>query len=741
VKLQKQCKTQQKRNYDFFNPFMLGLTFGFVFLLRKQVITSKFAQKLYVKHKFSKPFKDVTSLATKRYLKTVRITEVNFLKSFFDNQPTIGPLVIVGVSGSGVKELLSMVIANRQNTFFFKMKAHHVTSAQEFVLRFCEELGYVFPTWLTTEWAQFVLRSPPRVERVTHGELEEALKILLDTIEEKLHAKHREEGYMYPVFIIDGIFPFFEEENFKKDVYYLKLSDWFIYLYDKKLAHVVFVSNRQFLDSILNTEPLMMRGRYMYINFPVPTDLETVSNFVYLETMSRTDETKKEKGDDADVQILDMQQARWMTRCLGSHVEDIERAIAFVIRGYTVADTLARLVSESILYIESILETLLCDAAKSQDDGSKKNFYGTYLRYWRLIALLAEGQQLNRRNLITKVFREEHIEELNYLADLEVVSYSPLKGGSIEDILDIGNVYKFIEQVREPVTNNRVLKKEINNFLPLGGIMVSASSGRMSLAFAILSKYRIRSNIIWVRNKLKLYQLHDKVDEFNTLINSFQENQTTLFHSINTLANSYGPLSRVLGVREVEQKIKNFKEEEVVVKHKLESLFAKKEKAEAHINLLNAFFLEDFAFESHNFPNTKYQRFIEDYIKKYEKYSFYHANYDEDEIHQKNKDKDKNDEKVEKKENGDSPVLEISDIIDHLDEEPEGINIQSATNPHENDGESNMFLDNNEEGLSDRDERGPIEHKEKNNKNHDNNNNNNNDDNNYKKENKNNQRE
>lgn len=441
---------------------------------------SKVSQRRNVLAKFHESFhSDSVPTSLKRNVRHTRVVEGRFLKKFLDSTPT-GPLVILGPNGAAQSVLIKDVLEERKICFYLNLRMHGVTTGEELVHMLCEHLGYNFP--VVTELSQFLLRTPPRNRRVTFEEAEQGLKLITEQLTiQKL------DNYPLgiPVICLDDVYPILAGQygdQFLKDPYFSKFSDWCNCVYDGKLAHIVFVSSHPISEIVLNSIPALKNRRCLvWINFP---SVRNVNSFLVGE-FERI-KTEFELVNKRPFAIPSQLQIDWISKCIGGHLDDLDHAIVAMTRGESFTTVLQKMVSESIMFVERFMETIVKEAGEKIDATEKARVFEKYLRFWAMIEILSEREWINRRDLINEVFRD-FVAELDHYAEMEIICYltrTPSRQES-EDKVDLQT------QIQDDKTERFVLLSEDEGILE--GWIVSSGSSRLRIAFnTITNSERIK---------------------------------------------------------------------------------------------------------------------------------------------------------------------------------------------------------------------------------------------------------
>ncbi|KAL6072902.1 hypothetical protein QOT17_005164 [Balamuthia mandrillaris] len=512
--------------------YIIGGAIGLSYVAFHFIVRSMRAQRQYMYRKMLAPLQLPTSI--NNYPVLDRPKETALLATHLNNPPA-GPCLLVGPEGSGKTPILERVINGRKMVIFLDLHRNPVISGEEVVNLFARNTGYLFPP--TQFLSRIFLRDDAGKNLLSPDEVNKVLRCF-----EGVLAKEKAKGWTngIPLLCING-FHYFGSSNdlnlrhkniYEEDKDLLKFMDWCLYLTDNKLCHVVFVTSFAFWRSELDTHAGFRSRReileYGYSSTPV------VKNYLQEKVNTRI----KELGRRVPLSEDDI---RMLATCVGGQVKDLDTAISGIFRGFTVPQVIGHMVTDSLQYVETALESILLSASTSKLSigssfptggidtetlANKIAVFQKYLRFWKLMEVFSSRTNVSRRDLIRHVF-QEHVHELELYESANLVAYSHRKRKHQERKEQPptpttaadgsgGADGKAMEKDGEATATPKHVsaKSEVAALLTseeLPELMVTAGSPRLHIAFQVLLQDpRMAAQKRWIELQVKKHQQKEK---------------------------------------------------------------------------------------------------------------------------------------------------------------------------------------------------------------------------------------
>eukprot|EP00026_Physarum_polycephalum_P002568 Phypoly_transcript_02575.p1 GENE.Phypoly_transcript_02575~~Phypoly_transcript_02575.p1 ORF type:complete len:601 (+),score=89.70 Phypoly_transcript_02575:931-2733(+) len=289
---------------------------------------------------------------------------------------------------------------------FLDLRAGTIISGDELVVAFIQQSGYLLPS---TDPLSSMLIKGDKKNKISGQELNTALDLMQEVLNsEKL--KGWKSGI--PAICIDHVHSLGssvdldpKKPRVSDDSSFLRLIDWVITVTDQKLAHVFFTTTTAFaaLDLDKNTS-FRERRTLFYVHFLPP---EQAKSFLAANFNSQLPLHTQLAPADIDTII----------NCVGGHLRDLENVLDALLRGDGYMKALRKLITENVQYLVGYMQTLLENyfkEGKDKDAKSKKESCESYLRFWDLMQKLVDNELIDRREVISSIFKEKPVELDNY---------------------------------------------------------------------------------------------------------------------------------------------------------------------------------------------------------------------------------------------------------------------------------------------------------------------------------------
>eukprot|EP01127_Copromyxa_protea_P015494 TRINITY_DN4465_c0_g1_i5.p1 TRINITY_DN4465_c0_g1~~TRINITY_DN4465_c0_g1_i5.p1 ORF type:complete len:609 (+),score=120.01 TRINITY_DN4465_c0_g1_i5:81-1829(+) len=323
------------------------------------------------------------------------------LEKFFSMPPT-NPLVIYGSAGTGVSWGVSQLLAKRKMTIMVNLRSNPVNSANELIYRIVSSCGYLMPSQdYFTRWI-FKEKNPEKKPRIEKTEIDKSFQAIRQALE-----KEKSSGWKdgIPVLCVTNLGTpnsVFDLEDEDERPVLEKLFNFLMGLSNDKLIHIVFTCPYSFLQSVIDNLPGWQTRRLVF-HLPEASP-EEVRDYVNKYCERYWPDSEKLSSTDID----------YMTKSLGGSLADIDHSLNMM-RLLPINEVIHSIVGSSIEFIQCFLEDML-----DKENGNKN--YKQYLRFWKMMEVLASEKIIPRRQLINLLF-VDHPKELDTYEKMGILSY------------------------------------------------------------------------------------------------------------------------------------------------------------------------------------------------------------------------------------------------------------------------------------------------------------------------------
>lgn len=214
--------------------------------------------------------------------------------------------------------------------------------------------------------------------------------------------------------------------------------------------------------------------------------------------------------------------------------------IFIIILIFFIKDIVDRLVSDSIQEVIKVMENILEEANSTKEKNLQKYSWEKYIRFWKMMKILVENENVSRLSLIYQIFKDNP-SELDFYETINIINFIENNPFS----LTINNVdNKNINQNHQQNNNQNNLNDNNLNIIDifisnkfkelkekLESVVVIPSLPRMKIAFKlILNNPFLKEQSERIEKNLKKIDLKDDKKELNQELEKLFVRRKDLIH-------------------------------------------------------------------------------------------------------------------------------------------------------------------------------------------------------------------